>query len=264
MRHTLSYSPSNEGWPSFYEFYPEIMKGMNKRFYTFKGGNLYRHNERGVSRNLFYDGHPDFGSAPSYVKLVFNDASMETKNFKAISLESTSAWLINCSTELESGQISESYFEKKEDSFYAYIRAIESVPVSNQDLLLRSAQGLGSIGAVDITVPTDAVLTYTRPIDSILSIGDILYQGDPDIRIIGPVKTIDRASRTITVDLTAYPSPPFVTAVPEVGQYTIYSKNNVAESNGVRGSYLIVEARNFLASGQEIFSISSEVFKSYT
>lgn len=263
MRYTLSYSPSNEGWPSFYEFYPEMMKGMNKRFYTFKGGNLYRHNEKGVSRNLFYEGHPDFGSAPSYMKLVFNDASLETKNFKTLSLESTSPWTINCFTELERGEISESYFEKKEDSFYAYIRAIETVPVLNTDLSLRSAQGLGVVDSVDITDPENAIIVYSHRIDNILSVGDILYQGDPEFNIVGPVKTVDRENRTITVDLTAYP-PPFVTATPAAGEYTMYSKNNVAESNGVRGDYLIIEARNFLGSAQEIFAISSEVFKSYT
>jgi hypothetical protein len=41
---TLSYSDGAKGWPSFYSFLPEFMMGMNSFFYTFKNGNIYRHN----------------------------------------------------------------------------------------------------------------------------------------------------------------------------------------------------------------------------
>jgi hypothetical protein len=51
--YTLSYSESSKGWPSFYSFTPEFMIGMNSFFYTFKGGNLFRHNT-GAQRNTYY------------------------------------------------------------------------------------------------------------------------------------------------------------------------------------------------------------------
>lgn len=263
MRYTLSYSPENEGWPSFYEFYPEFMKGMNQRFYTFKGGNLWRHNEISVPRNSFYAGHPDSKSEPSYIKTVFNDASLETKAFKTIALESTSPWTVSCETELETGQINNSFFEKKEDTFYAYIRAIEQLPIRLDDYALRSAQGIGVVEDVNLSNPAQTQILYSGPIDSIMSVGDIVYQGDGTPDIVGPIVAIDRANRVVVVDRTAFP-PPTVTVNPIVGEYNLYSKNNVAESNGVRGSYMMVEIANSLNTPQEIFSIQSEVFKSYT
>ena len=46
--YTLSYSDKSEGWPSFYSFIPDFMIGMNSYFYTFSGGNLYRHNTKAM------------------------------------------------------------------------------------------------------------------------------------------------------------------------------------------------------------------------
>jgi hypothetical protein len=51
--YTLTYSEGVEGWASFYSFLPDWMIGMNNYFYTFKGGNLYRHNVNNT-RNNFY------------------------------------------------------------------------------------------------------------------------------------------------------------------------------------------------------------------
>ena len=50
---TLTYSPSSKGWPSFYSFIPEYVQGMNNYLYTFKNGQLYRHNTN-ETRNNFY------------------------------------------------------------------------------------------------------------------------------------------------------------------------------------------------------------------
>ena len=54
VNYTLTYSDKSEGWPSFYSFIPDYMIGMNSYFYTFKNGNLYRHNTNDI-RNQ----HPD-------------------------------------------------------------------------------------------------------------------------------------------------------------------------------------------------------------
>ena len=50
---TLSYSTGAKGWPSFYTYYPDYMIGMNSFFYSFKNGNLYRHNTN-ETRNNYY------------------------------------------------------------------------------------------------------------------------------------------------------------------------------------------------------------------
>jgi len=42
--YTLTYSEGSKGFPSFYSYNPEYMIGMNNFFYSFKNGQLYRHN----------------------------------------------------------------------------------------------------------------------------------------------------------------------------------------------------------------------------
>jgi hypothetical protein len=49
--YTLTYSESSKGWPSFYSYHPEWIQGMNQYLYTFKGGNLYRHNVNDTRNN---------------------------------------------------------------------------------------------------------------------------------------------------------------------------------------------------------------------
>lgn len=73
MNYTLTYSPGVEGWPSFYSYYPDFMIGMNQFFYTFKGGNLYRHNVN-ESRNTFYGAF-----TPSTVRGIINQSPIEKK-----------------------------------------------------------------------------------------------------------------------------------------------------------------------------------------
>ena len=84
--YTLTYSDGVEGWVSYYSYNPDYMIGMNNYFYTFSGGNLYRHNVNPL-RNQFYG--VDY---PSTVTSVFNDVPLENKLFKTLNLEGDDAW----------------------------------------------------------------------------------------------------------------------------------------------------------------------------
>ena len=50
---TLTYADDVQGWPSFYSYLADYMIGMNGFFYTWSGGNLYRHNTNN-QRNVYY------------------------------------------------------------------------------------------------------------------------------------------------------------------------------------------------------------------
>ena len=84
--YTLSFSPPAEGWPSFYSYVPDWMQGMNQYFYSFSGGNLWRHNTN-ETRNNYYGVQYN-----STVQSVFNQEPVTNKLFKTISLEGDDAW----------------------------------------------------------------------------------------------------------------------------------------------------------------------------
>ncbi len=87
---TLSYSEDVKGWPSFYSFLPDYMMGMNGFFYSWNGGNLYRHNTNPL-RNNYYG-----VQYSSTIQSVFNMEPMTIKLFKTMSYESNDAW--NCTS----------------------------------------------------------------------------------------------------------------------------------------------------------------------
>ena len=120
-KHTLTYSETAQGFPSFYSYIPDMMIGMNNYFYSFKNGNLWRHNTNTV-RNSYY-GLVD-ESSPSSITSVFNESPLENKIFKTINLESTEAWSTTLQTDLQTnGTIDAQWYEKKESDWFAFVRA---------------------------------------------------------------------------------------------------------------------------------------------
>jgi hypothetical protein len=53
MIDTISYSPGARGWNSRHTWYPDWMVGMNSTLYTFKDGDLYKH-DANANYNEFY------------------------------------------------------------------------------------------------------------------------------------------------------------------------------------------------------------------
>jgi hypothetical protein len=263
--YTLSYSDMVGGWVSFYSYYPDWMIGMNNYFYTFKGGDLYRHNVN-ANRNTFYSpwwvkvGTPNNAYTPSTLQSVFNTAPLENKLFKTINLQGDAKWSVTLETDLQfSGFIEANWFEKKEAAFFAFVR-------NNTigEFALRSVNGIGR----SQSVVGGNVINFAVPISigSIISIGDYLYFSPP------PYTTPVLAGRVtaITIDLinsvnqlTIDTSIAGTTPIPIQDAFFLYVKNSVAESHGVLGHYCTFNIENTSTSKVELFAVQSEVMKSF-
>jgi hypothetical protein len=257
---TLSYSGSGRapGWPSFYSFIPEYMKGMNGYFYSFKGGNLYRHNTNDT-RNNYYG-----VQYSSSIKSVFNpEPSLSIKLFKTMSYESDSNWSVSLNTDLSSGSMLATYFEQKEGEWFSYIRS----NASTVDWKLRSAQGVG-IASLVTGLPSARVIEFAEPIGSIVNVGDVLYVSTNNNGIYSSPKIaapiLSRTSNTLTVDVSidTPPQNPLPTN-PTTDSAILVYKNSVAESNGARGYFMEFTMTNGSTSAVELFSVGSSVMKSY-
>lgn len=262
MKYTLTYNKNVEGWTSFFSYHPDMMIGMNGSFYSFKGGELYKHNTN-VNRNTFYQDwwdrvdYPIVPSPnafkPSKVKSVFNDEPLTIKNFKTIATYGNKPWDCTVITDLSTGDIDSTYFVEKEGNWFAYIRSLSG----DDNLRLRSAQGVGSVDTVDNPGTSATVLNFTFNIGTIVSIGDLAYRNDAGvIEFIGAITGFTMTS--ITINNT----PPSANAVND-GDYILYIKNSVAESYGARGYYMQFELENGSTDRVELFSVKSNVFKSY-
>tara|TARA_B100001093_G_scaffold458078_1_gene470253 strand:+ start:59 stop:850 length:792 start_codon:yes stop_codon:yes gene_type:complete len=258
--YTLTYSDGFQGWPSFYSFEPDWMIGMNNYFYTFKSGDIYRHNVNQIRNNFYNTQHT------STITSVFNDQPLENKLFKTINLESsfadgTHAWGGTFDTDIQTtGFINAEYFELKEGAWFAFMRNEGNVPTLATDLALRSVNGIGQCSSVT-TVGADIRINFsnTTSIGSSVSIGDTLY-ATTALTLIGTVTDIvvdipTTGSNYIQVNTPA--------ATPNPNDLILFIKNQVAESYGVLGHYCEFVLTNTSTSAVELFAVESEVMKSF-
>lgn len=247
MEYTLSFSEASKGWTSFFSFIPEKMIGMNSYFYTFKNGNLYRHNSNEL-RNNFYGVQYN-----SKITSVFNIESGSVKNFKTISLNSDDSWRCEVITDMATGFVDKSYFSLKEGDYFAHIRRYET----DVDLAMRSAQGIGGTTAVNSAVPSATVITFPFKIGSIISVGDVAYKNNAGALLkLGTITSLSVNSITVNTTVTGG-------NIPSVSDYILCIKNSTAESYGATGYYMQFELENDNTSRVELFSVGSSIFKSY-
>ncbi len=244
--YTLSYSPFSDGWTSFHSYSPQSMVYLNNNFYTFNGGKLYKHYDNDTRGNYYgkqYD---------ATITTVLNDSPTEAKMFKTIELNSNKPWLTEVTTNLSSGKIESVDYALKEGDYYAYIRRLST----DTNLSLMSAQGVGSVTNVSGTFPGAITLTFDFDIDSIISIGDKLYRSDntsSTIQLIGTVTS--RTDKTLSVTTSSM--------TPVAGNFILYLKDAQAESYGSRGYYMDLKLTYKQSDEVELFSLSSEIFKSF-
>ena len=273
MNYTLSYSEGVAGWVSFYSYYPDWMIGMNNYFYTFKGGNLYRHNT-GPARNTFYQrwwDRVDYPVVPSLnaftptsIQTVFNNAALENKLFKTLNIEGDAPWGATLQTDLQySGFIDQSWYEKKEASYFAFVRNN-----SNGQLALRSVNGIGNSLTVDFAGTNNAEVNFSiNPlvsIGNIISIGDYVYFG-ANPQFAGPVidVIVDYPAGINRIIVNNNMITPLTTPIPGNVNYFLYIKNSVAESHGVLGHYCTTTLSNNYNSKVELFAVEANVMKSF-
>jgi hypothetical protein len=259
MNYTLSYSEGVAGWVSFYSYYPDWMIGMNNFFYTFKGGNIYKHNVN-TARNTFYGVF-----TPTTIQSVFNNSALENKLFKTINLEGDAPWGAALETDLQvSGFINQSWFEKKEASYYAFVRNN-----SIGEFALRSLNGIGNSLTVTGAGTTSATINFSISplisIGNIISVGDYVYFGHPNPSFAGQVTAInvDLPNGINQIVINNAMTNPLSVTIPGNVRFFFYVKNSVAESHGVLGHYCTFTLQNNSNSKIELFAVESEVMKSF-
>ena len=257
--YTLTYSDGFQGWPSFYSFDPDWMIGMNNYFYTFKNGDMYRHNVNEV-RNVFYGVQYD-----TTITSVFNDLPLENKLFKTINLEAsfadgTHSWGGIFDTDIQTtGFIEAPWFVLKEGAWFAFMRNEGNVPTLDTDLALRSLNGVGQCSTITPVGPNIQInFPLTLNIGTSISIGDAIY-ATTALTLIGTVSNVvvdlPNGLNYIQVDAPI--------ATPNAADLILFIKNQTAESNGVLGHYCEFVLTNTSTSAVELFAVESEVMKSF-
>jgi hypothetical protein len=271
--YTITYSDSLKGWTSFHSYDPQWMAGLNNDFYTFKGGKVWKHHSN-ETRNNYYGDQKD-----SVVRTILNTEPDVVKMFKTIKLKGTgdTAWEAQVISDLNNGSIPLEGYEKKEGNWYGYVRR----NANDLDLKYLSTQGMGIVAGTgiigdyaqinifgDVTAGISSKTTTPTPRDN----GDLLFSatisGESITAVgnkLGQVRDISYNPNTnlTTIEMVKHPLSAGFPIPPVIGSYLIAAKNSTAESYGLRGVYMDVTLTNSETDHTELFSISSEVFKSY-
>ena len=149
--YTLTYSPALEGWTSFHSYFPEWMEHMNSFMYTFKNGEMWKHNTN-ATRNRWYN-----VNYPSTITVILNDAPAETKMFKTLSYDSDHKWSASVITDLSAGSMASSYFEEKEGGYFTYVRRNPNTI----DFKALSTQGIGNVVPVSTPLVSGQITALT-------------------------------------------------------------------------------------------------------
>jgi hypothetical protein len=249
MGYTLTYNNDTKGWVSFYSFLPDMMRGMNSKLYSFKGGNLYRHDSDAVPRNNFYG-----EQYASQITAFMNDEPYIVKMFKTINIEGSDSWDTSVKTDLDSGYINKEWYKKKEGEYYAYIRNNSN----NTNLTKRFMQGVGGAFAVGFS-SNELTINFEFDIDSIMSLGDKAFKYNAVSQTtIELGEIVRKTNNSIVISTTTNANNP------DVGDFIFYAKDSVAESSGVRGYYMEFVLSNDATEPVELFSIGSSVYQSKT
>lgn len=240
MDFTVTYSSRDDAWTSFHSYLPEWMAHMNGTFFSFSRGSMYEHYSN-QDRNTYYE-----IAYNSTVTVILNQSPTDQKVFKTVKTRSTTAWDAFCTTNLNVGFIDSPYFSLNEDNWSTHIRRLPNASGENTS----TTKGIGSM-----LLLTGLVLDFNFNIDGSLSSGDLLYRlNGSTLELLGEVDSHTATSITL-VSIGAF------TPVP--GDVIVYKKNAVAESHPLRGDYMSVKLTNSSLSQEELFIISSSVFKSF-
>jgi len=236
---TWIYSDKNNGWLGTQTFNPEDMIRLKGDFYTFKNGEVYLHNQEvnGVTPNynIFYG-----VSYPSEASFNFSQNPEIRKNYKTIELDGTDAWAVALQTNLDSGYINIADFEKKEGIYYGYVRYDNGVV----DTALLSFQGIGTCQINGLTLDFDFNL------DPIISVGDLILNSN--LQVIGTI--LSKTANSLIMNT--------VNNIVD-GDFVLSSKPNSVQQQSILGYYCKVTITLEKNERTELFSVSSEISKSF-
>lgn len=244
---TLTFDERAKGWTSFHTYTPDYMTGMNNKFFSFKGGDLYIHNSDNVNRNTFYG-----IQYPSKIALMMNDAPSDIKEIQNVSLEGNNAWATLITAFVSNvddtilSSISEVEFVKKEGIWFAYARRNES----ENHFDSKSTYGIGTVQDI-----LGTIITVAGRNTSITTGDDIIRAAD--LSIIGTI-----TSSTTLGDVTTITASGIGGLI--VGDFIVGRKDPRIEGGNLRGYTLRMDLETQKSSKVELFAVNAEVMKSYS
>jgi len=159
---TIAYSTTYDKWMSMYSFTPELYAHIHNKFFSYKDGQMYRHNIN-ATRNNFYG-----VQEVSKIKLISNQNPSSIKVYNAMSIEGDSKWSGVVANSSQTTNIPVEMLEEKEGLFYSVIpKDITGSSTKN----MSHKVVLGVVASVD----TDTITFSSRVNNLPFGLGDAIW-----------------------------------------------------------------------------------------
>lgn len=298
-QYTLTYSPSSGGWPSFYSFIPEWITGSNSYLYTFNKGQMWRHNAS-ITRSNFYG--TQYASSIQTILHASPIEQKVFKTIELVGTPDI-AWNVYVETNLMKGYTAEWYTptflnsssNTKEGHMYSYLYGPNpnsaELSFTNFANVIGAGNNLGSqmnrqrsINAFGVYQVSEVenlggnIYRINFPVGAMSNIGQTnngVFAMYPDGTTlgwnVGYVTNVgmndDSASLyfgrpCVTIDGTGGFIAPNTGAIPAT-RALVYIPSGQHESYGVLGDYAQVNLSINTGDPVEMFSLNSEVMKSF-
>lgn len=232
---TWIYSDKDNGWLGRLNFDPEDMVNVNGKFFAFKGGEVYEHNQDSAYNTFFGL------ESPSKATFNFSQNPSERKQYKTFEIEGTVPADITATTDMNSGYVNKQDFDKVENVYYAYVRTSNDT----MDTSLLSTQGIGKIAGI-----VGDSLSFLFPVNDTVSVGDTILNAD--MEVVGTV--IDKQLQILELDGVNNVA---------IGDYVLSAKPQSVENSHLLGYHCEVNMEFSSTQKQEIYAVNSEVAKSF-
>lgn len=157
---SIVHSMTSNGFPFETENKFDFLLGMNGKYYTAYNGKIY---ENEVTED--YNDFAGQGNFEGKLTFVVNHEMDSDKVFKAMQIQSNTAWNTSVKTNLTSTKFSEDVYQKRESYYFT-------------DIFRDSSTLLGIVGAGSIISIQDNTITFNKAITNQISVGDYLSNKD--------------------------------------------------------------------------------------
>jgi len=252
---TVSFKENTLGWESFKTFVPESGLSLNDTYYTFKGADVWSHDN--AVRNTFYGG----ALAPSTITVALNDSPSEVKRYSTVGYEGSTGWAATAFlTDLETG--GGMTFTNKEGKWFSQVKGATTTwtddsYTGNIDFAASTTKGLGTISSVT-TSASNNVLTFVGVVNESLqpNSGDKVFaERASGIYTVG--ECIATTSNTVTVALPL--APPSGWLPPVAGEFAFFVKNTEVNTGGLAGYHAKLTLSSSESAMTELFAVNSRV-----
>lgn len=233
--HSLTFNMVHKGFTHYTTAKLEYHYGMGGSMFSAHKGRIYENEVTDTYSNL--NGQ---GSFTARLRYVVNPEIDSDKVFKAISLQSNSAWNTDIKTNLTQSFIEDEFYVKRESFYYSDIY---------RDITQVSGDGIGEIKNI-----SGNQITFSLSISPNVSVGDVLVGDTTNVQS----EIINIQGNIITVaDGTIFQQGEFA--------YTLkqYGFNYSPDGEPIRGKWMEVTLSQNTSEPIYITSCSTEIIKSY-